>query len=78
MIEQAWYNLDGSLGWKHIYKYDASGNVIEGAEYNSDGSLMEKNIWKYDASGNMIEKSKYYGEALSPISQTVYEITYRK
>ena len=78
MIEGAGYNSDGSLLCKEIYKYDTSGNMIEEALYNYDGSLDEKLIYKYDTSGNVIEKSKYYGDALLPISQTVYEITYRK
>ena len=78
VFEKAEYNSYGSLDWKIIYKYDASGNMIEDAWYNSEGSLIEKYIYKYDASGNRIEETKYRGEALLPISQTVYEITYRK
>ena len=78
VIERDKYNSYGSLRGKDVYKYDTSGNMIEEAGYNYDGSLDEKLIYKYDASGNVIEKSKYYGEALLPISQKVYEITYRK
>ena len=78
VFEKAVYSSNGSLWYKLIYKYDASGNVIEEATNYSIGSLRNRYIYKYDASGNMIEKNKYYGEALSPISQTVYENTYRK
>lgn len=76
VIGYATYNSDGSLYDKYIYKYDSSGNVIEQARYYSDGSLYYKHIYKYDSSGNKIEKAEYRGEALTPISLTVYEITY--
>ena len=78
VIESAYYDSDGSLGWKYIYKYDVSGNMIEWAEYKSDGSSDWKRIYKYDASGNRIERTEYRGEALLPDRQTVYEIIYRK
>jgi hypothetical protein len=48
------------------------------AEYKPDGSLDWKHIYKYDSMGSMIEMTKYSSEALLPVSQTVYEITYRK
>ena len=59
VIEKAYYNSDGSLRSKDIYKYDTSGNQIEKAYYNSDGSLEDKRIYIYDASGNEIEYAVY-------------------
>lgn len=68
----------GDVKYPEKYYFNKAGDVIEYAFYTSDGSLDSKSIWKYDASGNRIEMTKYRGEALSPDSQTVYEITYRK
>ena len=59
MIEQAYYNADGSLSFKYIAKYDAAGSKIEEAYYNADGSLSGKYICKYDAVGNRIERAEY-------------------
>jgi hypothetical protein len=60
VIEEAVYDPYNSLrDWKHIYKYDSSGNMIESAEYLSDGRLIDKFIYKYDTSGNIIERAWY-------------------
>ena len=77
IIERAWYNSDGLLIDKAICKYDSSGNMIEYADYDPDGSLFVKYIYKYDSRGNVIEATGYRGEALTPRSLVVFEITYR-
>jgi hypothetical protein len=64
--------------WERYYKYDTYGNKIEKAHYDSDGSLYWKYTYKYGSTGNMIEALRYEGDATMPVSQTVFEITYRK
>ena len=39
VIEEAYYNSDGSLKRKDIYKYDSSRNIIELTEYKSDALI---------------------------------------
>ena len=64
VIEEASYDLDGSLRYKTIYKYDSSRNMIEMVSYDSCGSLDDKYTYKYDASGNMIEQLAYNSNGL--------------
>ena len=47
MIEVAVYNSDGSLWKKDIYKYDASGNMIEETEYRGE-ALLPKSQTVYE------------------------------
>ena len=59
------------LSSKSIYKYDATGNMIELAYYNADGSLSGKTIYKYDAAGNKIEAAEYKIETKFGQTETV-------
>ena len=47
----------GSLCFKHLYSYDASGNRIEESSYDGYGSLNWKK--KYNSYGNVIELMKF-------------------
>ena len=59
VMDISYYNSDGSLKCKDIFKYDSSGKMIENALYNSDGSLDLNNIYEYDSSGKMMEYAYY-------------------
>ena len=47
MIEEACYKSDGSLRYKHSYKYDSSGNKIEKAEYRGE-ALIPRSLTVYE------------------------------
>ena len=48
-FEITYYDSDGSLSSKNIYKYDSNNNKIERSTYNTDGSLFSKSIYKFFA-----------------------------
>ena len=53
------YNADGSLYHKIVFKYDDKGNVIEEKVYDTNDSLNYKSLYKYDIYGNRIEENDY-------------------
>ena len=52
-METNWYNPDGSLKGKDLYKYDDKGNEIERNSYNPDGILKTKYTYTYDYDKNL-------------------------
>ena len=58
-IETNYYNSDGSLEKKTIYKYDDNGNTVESSYYKTDGSLPVTNstIYEYDKKKNWVSKT---------------------
>lgn len=54
-VESIFYNSDGSLSTKDIFKYDEEGNLLELITYKSDGSFDIKSTMKYDEEGNEVE-----------------------
>jgi len=69
-IEENWYNSDGSLNFKLIYKYDENGNKIEAIYYTSSGHSDEKLTYKYDQQGNQIEINLYNSDGSLNIKRT--------
>ncbi|MBL0191576.1 MAG: hypothetical protein IPQ18_09605 [Saprospiraceae bacterium] len=59
LSELNWYNLDGKLESKSIYKYDEKGNLSELNMYHSDGSLFFNEAYKYDDMETQIESTIY-------------------
>ncbi len=63
-IENAEYDVNGTLTFKTVFKYDAKGNPAEKAIYDAKGILSRKNILKYDEKSNEIEAAFYLGDGL--------------
>ena len=60
VIDNTFYNPDGSLRGKTLYKYDLLDNLIEEASYHSFFSWTDcKILYKYDSQGNLIEEVDY-------------------
>ena len=56
-ISKLW---DHSYSFRHLFKYNDKGNVIENEQYFLDnGSVQGKSLYKYDNYGNMIEDDSY-------------------
>jgi hypothetical protein len=76
-VEECRYDMEGSLIDKYTYKYNNSGQVVEEAYYYGE-SLREMLTYKYDSKGNLTEEISLKGEKITPVEQTIYEITYRR
>ena len=77
-VEGCTYNVEGSLINKYTYKYDSKGNKVEECRYGVGDSLINKYTYKYDSKGNLTEEIMLKGEKITPVEQTIYEITYRR
>lgn len=60
LIEESWYEMDGSLSEKRTYKYDEKRNITEMIIYIPDGNLYIERLssytYEYDDKGNWIKK----------------------
>jgi hypothetical protein len=58
VIEENWYNGDGTLSSKSIVENDENGNPVKGSTYDAQGTLMAKSIceYNYDQQENWIKK----------------------
>ena len=59
LIEVGGYNLDGSLRWKDVNKYDKKNNIIEISHYNQEGEISGKKKSNYNEKGIKIELNTY-------------------
>ena len=58
-IEETWFDEDGSLSRRFVYRYRVTGQLAHEVsyEYDDDGSIDEKWSALYDENGNVIESS---------------------
>ncbi len=71
VLEEAWYQNDGSLWLRYVYKFNASQK--EELVYSEDGSLNQKYIHTLDDKGNEIETLFYNTEKNKLESKETYE-----
>ena len=74
-LEKNSFNPDGSLSFKHTYKYDDKGNQIELNFFNPDDNLDFKFTYKYDDKGNEIERNSFNSDGSLFLKYT-YKYTY--
>lgn len=57
-IEELWFNDDGTLSRKYVYKYNPMGQTAEQVMYSYDenGAVDEKWTTFYDEEGNVVER----------------------
>jgi len=59
LVEDKWYEDDGSLYLKYQYVNDNNGNILSTSCYAADGTLKSKFIKKYDQKNNLLEHKEY-------------------
>lgn len=58
-VEETAWDADNQMRNRHVYGYDAAGNLTREQIYEPDGSLQGTRELDYDAAGNVIEKRWY-------------------
>src|SRR3990172_10413232 len=61
MIQEIYFNNDGSVKYKYNYNYDGLGNLTEESEMNVDGSFYFKTAYEYDKNHKRV-KTLIYNE----------------
>jgi len=58
-VEELWFDDDGSLGRRYVYKYGPTGQTAEQVlyAYADNGSIVDKWTTFYNEEGNVIERS---------------------
>lgn len=59
LVEEKFFNSDGSLNGFTTYKYDHIGNRIEEIYYDKSNHVSEKTTFKYVKKGNEVEETRY-------------------
>lgn len=59
VLEEVYFNYDGSFNFKYIYTYDQEGREIEKAMYLKNDRLHDKCLHEYDKKGRIIESVWY-------------------
>jgi hypothetical protein len=68
-IEKAWFEENGSLRIKIIFRFDEQDKVIEIAKYDHNNALTDKTGYIYDIPGNVVGYSSVF-------PQSSYKYTY--
>ncbi|HOY33407.1 MAG TPA: hypothetical protein PKW80_16125 [Bacteroidales bacterium] len=71
--EEDYYNTDGSLKGKWIFKYDADDRMTGMERYNAQDSLERKYIYEYDNKGNMTGETVCNADKLEHKNSYLYD-----
>lgn len=59
LIEDIYYNKDGSINFRLTYKHDDNGLIIEKYRWNAEGVLENKFNFDFDSESKIIERRSY-------------------
>ena len=71
LTDESYYNSEGVLVWKIIYKYDDSNRIEHEYEYFGDGTLDEERTYSYNAA-NLKESITYFDSTGAVKSKDVF------
>lgn len=71
LTDESYYNGEGTLIWKMIYKYNSNGKIEAEFEYNGEGTLDEERKYSYLDSG-LIDSITYFDSLENETSKEIF------